>query len=394
MDSILPPEARLVLLATRADSLEVHRDIVALCAQQLDWGRVGELAEREKLVPVLWARLGEGRRRIPDAMGRRLHAQATVTEFRMSLAETTLADCLARLHSAGIEVMLLKGAALALTVYGGFTDRPMGDLDILVRPDQAERAWQLLRDAGWQLEFERGGEFYSRHHHLAALVAPGGLPLVMEVHRMMMPAIAPFLIDPEAPWRTARRVELRGHRALVPSDEYQLLHLSVHLAWSNMLILGLGRTVRDVTMMAAARTIDWDAFASLAEQAKAATCAYWTLELARTLGGAEVPAEVTRRLRRSVGARPVELLARSHVATAMVRNCPSVHLARGLWVMAIRPGASGHGRARPWQVGEDFAASMHLPPQAGLAKRLRAHLKLWGAWLRFVGVLALPRRLT
>lgn len=394
MNSILPPEARLVLLATKADTPEACLEIAELCGLPLDWQRVGELAEREKLVPVLWSRLGESRRKVPEAMGRRLHAQATVTEFRMSLSESTLADCLARLGAAGIEVMLLKGAALALTVYGGFTDRPMGDLDILVRPDQAGRAWQLLRDAGWTLEFERGEEFYARHHHLAALVAPGGLPLVMEVHRAMMPAAAPFHIDQEALWRTAKVVELRGHRALVPSDEFQLLHLSVHLAWSNMLILGLGRTVRDVMMICAARTIDWDGFVQLAEQAKATTCAYWTLELARELGGAEVPVEVLNRLRLAVGARPVHMLARSHVSTAMVRSCPSIHLARGLWMAAIRPGASGHGRARPWQVGEDFAASMHLPPHAGLSKRFRAHLTQWGAWLRFAGVLALPRRLS
>jgi len=393
MSSILPPEARLVLLATRADTAESRREIADLCSLPLDWGRVGELAEREKLLSVLWGRLGAGRRSVPEAMYQRIGALATVTEFRMGLAEAALTDVLARFSAAGIEVMLLKGAALALTVYGGFAERPMGDLDLLVRPEHAERAWQLLRGAGWTPELVGGDRFYARHHHLAPLVAPGGLPLVLEVHRAMLPTAGPFVLDEAALWREARTVELRGHRAKVPDDARQLLHLAVHLAWSNMLVLGLGRTVRDVAALAKGDTLDWDKFLRVAEEARASTCAFWTLSLARTLGGAVVPDRVLRQLRRTVGARPVRALARAHVVTAMTRGCPSIHLARSLWVAAIRPRASRHGRSRPWRVGEAFAESMHHPPEVAFPRRLRHHVTRWGDWLRFLGVLALPRGL-
>ena len=54
---VLPPEARLLVFATRPSSGEDDRALDALLAESLDWRRVGELAEREKLLPVLWNRL-------------------------------------------------------------------------------------------------------------------------------------------------------------------------------------------------------------------------------------------------------------------------------------------------------------------------------------------------
>jgi hypothetical protein len=53
-------------------------------------------------------------------------------------------------QQAGISVMLLKGMAFAHSHYQNWGLRPMGDADILVRPEQVSAAIALLVRAGWK----------------------------------------------------------------------------------------------------------------------------------------------------------------------------------------------------------------------------------------------------
>jgi hypothetical protein len=297
--SVLPAEARLLFLATRPGVTSDDASLAELLRSPLDWMAVGQLAEREKLLPVLWSRLGEHAKSIPAPTAALLQRQAVVTEFRMALTESVLVQVVERLSTQGIQVMLLKGAALATTVYPSFAQRPMGDLDILVRPQHARRAWQCMKDAGWTLEpeFSEGGDFHELHHHLPPLVDPKGLKVVLEIHRAMLPGEAPCVLDPDDVWRDAREVRLGSTTVYVPSDVHQLIHLCVHFAWSHMLEGGLARTVRDVATLIAAHAMNWAEFVALAKRSKAGTCAYWTLALTRTLGGAVVPQDVMEALR-------------------------------------------------------------------------------------------------
>lgn len=53
------------------------------------------------------------------------------------------------LAAAGVDVLSLKGVALAALAYGDFAARGSGDLDVLVRPTDAGRAHAALVGAGW-----------------------------------------------------------------------------------------------------------------------------------------------------------------------------------------------------------------------------------------------------
>lgn len=52
------------------------------------------------------------------------------------------------LQSAGIDVVVFKGAALAVLEYGSLDVRPMDDLDVLVPEDRAAEALRALLDSG------------------------------------------------------------------------------------------------------------------------------------------------------------------------------------------------------------------------------------------------------
>jgi hypothetical protein len=69
-----------------------------------------------------------------------------VNQSRLRLATELVAE----LQRAGIEVLVLKGLALSLLFYGDLSVRPMGDVDLLVRSEQARDAVHHLEQAGYR----------------------------------------------------------------------------------------------------------------------------------------------------------------------------------------------------------------------------------------------------
>lgn len=390
---ILPDEARLLFHAARPDAACSETYLAALVASNPDWGLVAQLAEREKLLPVLWGYLRTHAELIPEPVRDAFRRRASSTEFRMVSTELALHKLLREFDRIGVRVMLLKGAALAATVYGSFPRRPMGDLDILVPASDAERAWEHVRGLGWTLEYENGDEFYGEFHHLAALVDPSPMKLILEIHRSMLPFGGPFTFDESALWADAVPVKLGGADAFVPSDLHQLLHLSVHFAWSHM-FSGLGRTVRDVTTLVYAHPIDWDAFVALARGAGAGTCAYWTLAISRTLAGADVPESVLEALRPRQPRWVSSVLERAYISTGLLAACPSIGAAQRLWSAGIQPQAAGLGAARPWTTGERFQKVFQAGAVApGLGVRVAGQARLGAQWWRFLTALGTSRRI-
>ena len=389
---MLPPEAQLLFAATMPRRAQSDAALATLMQSPLEWTLVNRLAEREKLESVLWNRLRDHAENIPADVAARLKRRAAVIDFRMSMTASVLQRAVGELAKEKIRVMLLKGAALAATVYPSFTERPMGDLDILVHAADAERAWKRMLTAGWTPELSGGEEFHASHHHLPALLDPQGLELVLEIHRALLLPNGPFLLNEADVWRDAQPVQLGSTEVSVPSSEHQLLHLCIHFAWSHMLADGLGRTARDVATLLGSRSLRWPKFAEMAMHARAGSCAYWTLRISRTLSGVDVPPEVFRQLSPRQPASISRALERAYINAELFNSCPSVRLARILWVAGLRPSASGHGGKRPWQVEEMFRKVFHLPDESRVNVRLVAqlgHLVEWGRFLRVVGT---PRR--
>ena len=390
---LLPPEARLLLLVTAPRRTNSSAELASLVEGPLNWEMVARLAEREKLLPILWNALHNYVGRIPPEMATSLRRRATVADFQMAMTETALRRVVAQLAAANIRVMLLKGAALATTIYPSFANRPMGDLDILVAPADAQRAWTLMRDAGWRLELPGGAEFHNSHHHLPGLLDPEGLDVVLEIHRAMLPSKGPFSLSEAELWRDAQAVQLGATEVWVPSHHHELLHLCVHFAWSHALIEGVGRTVRDVSTLLESGSTHWPALIDLANRTKAATCVYWTLAMSQTLSGARVPADVLEELRPRIPQVVTHALERAYVMSGLLRACPSIHLSHWLWSAGILPTESGHGAARPWHVSEMFEHVFHLSQPQSLGGRLVAQASHLTDWFQFAEVVGVPRRL-
>jgi len=76
-----------------------------------------------------------------------------------------------------VPILVLKGAALALSVYPDAGCRPMRDIDILIPSANGRAVFRKLEAAGWRALYWRPralGESYLRFRHAMDFEAPGG----------------------------------------------------------------------------------------------------------------------------------------------------------------------------------------------------------------------------
>jgi hypothetical protein len=213
--------------------------------------------------------------------------------------------------AAGIPIVLLKGAALALTVYDEPLLRPMADIDIWLQPEHLAGAADLLQGLGFQLAINP-----ERPPHLQSL-ALGELVFcnqtwpatVVELHW------SPFTgwwnrfttaIDHASLWhRSVPLTAARGTglverittplvRQLAPEDT--IIHLAAHLAVNHQFGLKPLRALIDLCLTVNERAVNWDIVVQRAVDWRLATVVWLTLVLAQELSGLAVANETLRRL--------------------------------------------------------------------------------------------------
>ena len=379
----LSPEAQLLLLTAGGEKNDPA--IRALLTRPLDWAKLTWLSEQERATPVLWRRLTANGSLPPEAEP--LHRMAMVSEFRMLHLESRLLSVLDTLSAAKVEPVLLKGAALAITVYGSFVARPMTDVDLLLPNDAVLPARDALLSAGWTSSTVNTPEFYEGHQHLAPLVDGMGTKTTIELHTSLFFEGHPFALTSDDIRRRAQRVPVQGRTALVPSVHDQLLHLCVHFAWSHMMATGAWRAFRDLDALLRTERVDWKEFTKLARDARGGSACYWTFRLARTVAGISVPAWVERALqppepefalRRLEQHFTYDLLPTENIS-------PSLWLTYTMWRAGLRPRWSGHGRVRPWDRADELLAA----ERPGKLKRLMMHVKNARSWSRYARLVLL-----
>ena len=353
----LPAESALIALATSGPAgQQAIRDVVA---RPIQWDRLMRLAARERAVAALSEQLAKTPiRDARPAELANLQRLALVSEFQRSSLHDRLVMLLALYAAHDIDVLLLKGAGLAYSAYARPTERPMGDLDLLVRPEVASHARDLALANGWARRHDVPEErSYTEHQHLSPLEDADGLQIGLELHTALFTHQAPFQLPPEQLWAGARRITIGGHPAYVPSPEDQLLHAAMHFAWSHEMTFGAFRTLRDVERILSASPVQWPVVVEKARAARGATCCYWTLRLARDLAGVHVPPEVLAALSPRLPERVLRALTRyfaDHALPTPDLLLSSVSLSRALWTLGVRPRAQGHGTSRPWLDTEEW----------------------------------------
>lgn len=164
----------------------------------------------------------------PDAVAERLRPHADRLAAATMLRKRAYTGAASTLAQAGIRPMLLKGAAMNETIYPHPGLRSMGDIDVLVRPDEVDEAEALLRADGWTPVLTERDAAWMRdnHRHLGTLQSPDET-LHLELHRRPLdradPAILEWIDDS---WSRAQQT---SEGLVVPDPIDQVIHLATHM---------------------------------------------------------------------------------------------------------------------------------------------------------------------
>lgn len=323
---------------------------------------------------------------VPAEAAARVRKLARVWEFKLGVLHARLGEALALLHGAGIDVALLKGAALAVTAYASFAERGMGDVDLLIDPARGRQAHELLQAAGWSWDRDRFPDgAYGAHHHLPPLADTRGSGLRLELHTAPLPAGHRYRLSSADLLAGARMVHVAGVPVRVPEPHLHVVHAAAHLAWSHLMESGAWNTLRDVATLATSRMLDWGRLVEVARGTGTMHSTYWTLRLARTLVGLPVPDEILGALEPRVS-RPMLAALERHFVHLVLRDdfaCPSVSLKRRLWRVALGREAVA-ALPTPFEPAEGGAEEELSSTAVRRAVRHLAHVPRWARFLSSV----------
>lgn len=189
---------------------------------------LAELASRLNLESYILESLGPSQRRLGPEAARwlaELRQRTSAAAVQNLLRDEELSEALARLAGEGIDLILLKGAALQAE-RPGLAGRFQCDMDVLLRRPDLEQAERLLQEMGFRLDesyLDRKG-LLDRHFHFG-YERRGA---VVELHWDLDTSSPDGFLDRF--WERSRAVEQDGRRLRVPAPEHQLLFGCLHLS--------------------------------------------------------------------------------------------------------------------------------------------------------------------
>lgn len=239
----------------------------------------------------------------------RLRGVQRRTWYVNQLRFRSLASALEVLGDAGVDALLLKGSAWALTVYPDIGLRPMHDCDVLVRPALVERAVAALVDGGWRAAGRLPTNFARRHQEIDLL---DGQDRVVDLHwHLSTWLVAPGqeMTADEPFWDRSVPLEVFGvpTAALDPTDA--LLHAVLHGAWAGWRFAP--QWVADAVYIVGDGTaIEWDRIPEVAARHHLALPVRRALDYLRGRFSVAVPADCLRALDVPGSARAARCFAR------------------------------------------------------------------------------------
>ncbi|HEU0203063.1 MAG TPA: nucleotidyltransferase family protein, partial [Burkholderiaceae bacterium] len=251
------------------------------------WQKLAGDALRNGVAPLVWTRLREltHSAALPGAARQDLERSRMRVGVDNLRLYGRLATVLSSLETAGIDVIVLKGAFLSEVVYPDRALRSMSDVDLLVHREDLKRTAALLRELGWcQPAGNAAAPPPVAGHQLPTFVLAG---VQIEIHWAIEDEESPFRVDTPGLWCRAVPVRIAGASAFGLAPEDLLLHLCLHTAYGHGWLQFSGglRHLCDIaaTIRHYRGRLDWTAFVSRAHSWGIARSAWLALAVAREL---------------------------------------------------------------------------------------------------------------
>lgn len=206
---------------------------------ELNWAYFFDLAKSEGVVPLVYKSLSEidhAKAMIPKSIWKKMESCYYAVAVSNTLLYRKLADILASFNEAGVEVVVLKGAALAVSVYGNVALRAMMDVDLLVKKENLSSLDSVLKCLGYSaidrsmegLEARSISYLTTLDYRSSTKNSPS-----LHIHYHFINSTIPthayiHKINIENIWQEAEKIEIAGVKTLVMAPHHLLIHLAEH----------------------------------------------------------------------------------------------------------------------------------------------------------------------
>ena len=290
-----------------------------------EWTAVTHLAIAHRLMPLLYAALlrFDGAIQPPSTIAEMLQTVYHQTKIMNWAAFRELGELLATFERAQIPSVLLKGGALAKTLYPAIATRPMGDLDILIRREDAARVHDILIARGFATSLEPTKNFRTRFSYDQAYERGGKYPQAVETHWHLFNL--PYYrkrIPVKWFWQRVMPIRVNDQPAQMFAPAAQIMHLAAHAVLHHQ---GHGLlALYDLALVLAQyrEQIDWNDVIESARTFGLSGVLQSILARTEKSWGVAIPEDVGEQLARSFGVREKILFA---------VNTTSIVYARDVW---------------------------------------------------------------
>lgn len=197
---------------------------------------------------------------------------------------------LGELEIDGFDAVVLKGPALALSVYDHVGQRPTGDLDILVDPDRFDAAARCLEARGWV----RDSIDVPGNHAVSFRRGEFSLDLHRQHCRELRVAGTPLSGWSDLEVVEARRTLPAGRRPKILGTTDALIHTIAH-GTENRWPINI-RWVVDAVRLIRTGSVNWSRFIERSRAYEIAPLTHDALRFLIEVSGIEVPDTVLREL--------------------------------------------------------------------------------------------------
>ncbi|MFC1674574.1 nucleotidyltransferase family protein [Candidatus Omnitrophota bacterium] len=276
------------------------KHLVEEIGPELDWAYFFNQARREGVLALAFnnlSRIESADRLIPEETRKQMKSFYYTVAARNSLLSEQLKKLLSAFNQAGIKLILLKGIALAHTVYPNIALRPMDDIDILVRREDLPAANQVLISLGYLSPANYEDSLVSSpDSSINTLVYGGGrtATFFIHLHWHLINTTWPLgrlvsAIDMQRIWSAALPLKIEGSNTWKLLPEHQLIYLCQH-AFAH----GFKRLILIYDIAQVLRTyqeqLDWDLVIQEAQRFNLSQILYCSLRLTSRLLDYDIPA--------------------------------------------------------------------------------------------------------
>jgi hypothetical protein len=192
-----------------------------------DWDRLLDWAIDERVVGMLRVISADGLS-LTEEQSHDLHTawlDATAASLRIESSIAPVADTF---DEAGIEWRLLKGAATAHLIYPEPGLRTIGDLDVIVRPHDFERASSAISSLAVEEVFPPYGPVDAQLRKARAFRLPSGVEV--DVHQRIQGPLRTMTLATNHVFQRPQTLTVGGRVVAAPSIDVLFLHAALHLA--------------------------------------------------------------------------------------------------------------------------------------------------------------------